>query len=212
MNNKGRLCILTLAVGVLGCVGNISWACTVPYGVVINQAGMVALTEGRDQDMLVNLRVNGGRSRQSGYQFGYMTGDTFSPITNGRGKNKSVTLSVNGPIDFALRNRGSDSIFGSADDVLYKLSDSPTYASQHYFDPIKLHGSNNQTNVDFTKLTIAWDTNRDGIRDLTVMLQARKNSGGMHFVDSTVPVPLPAALWLLGSGIAGLFTFVRRRS
>jgi hypothetical protein len=141
-----------------------------------------------------------------------MTGDVFSPVTHGRGKNKNVTLPTNAPMDFALRYRGAGNIFGSADDVFYRLSDSPNYASQYCFDPIRPYASSDPARLDFARLILAWDTNRDGIRDLRMMLQVRHHSGGMHFVapDIVAPVPAPAALWLLGSGFTGLFAFLRR--
>jgi PEP-CTERM motif len=209
MSNLSRLAILTIAVGVLGGVGNVSWASVIPSDVVINQAGLVGLTAGRDQSVSLDLRINGGL-RKSALQFGYMTGDAFTLVGSGRGKNRNIQLEANTSIDFAARSRGSDRIFGSADDVFYRLSDPAGYASQHYFDPIKTTGANGQSSVDYSKLIIAWDTNHDGIRDLTVMLQVRNKSGGMHYA-AAVPVPVPAALWLFGSGLAGLFACTRRR-
>lgn len=208
-NNCFRGALLVLVPLLLA--GNAAQAAGIPSEVVMNQPGMVYMATGKGQDTLVSLQVSGQWSSSAGYQFGYVGGSIFSPIINGDGTKRNLTFQNGTSVDFAVRNKGVDGIFGTGDDAFFKLSDASGYATQVYSDPISRKGSNAGNPTDYSKLTLRWDFNGDRINDLTVLLKSTTCDTGMHFVASTTPVPVPAALWLLGSGIAGLAAFLRRR-
>ena len=56
-----------------------------------------------------------------------------------------------------------------------------------------------------------WDIDHNGIRDLKITLHARNAYDGMRFAAAPTQVPLPAAAWLLVTGLAGLTALARRR-
>ncbi len=210
MYNKNCFWISPLVLAPFLLAGNAAQAAGIPCEVVINQPGVVYMA-GKRQDTLVGLQVSGQWSYSAGYQFGYVGGSVFSPIINGDGAKRNLSFLDGTTVDFAVRNKGADGIFGTTDDAFFKLSDAAGYATQVYTGPIKRAGSNPGNPADYSKLTLQWDFNSDDINDLTVLLKSTTAGAGMHFVASAAPVPAPAALWLLGSGIVGLTAFMRRR-
>lgn len=211
MNNKNCFRISPLALVPLLLAGNAAQAASIPSQVVINQPGMVYMATDEDQDTLVALQVSGLWPRSLGYQFGYMSSSVFSAIINGNDGKQNLSFQAGASVDFAVRNKGADGIFGTTDDALFRLTDAAGYATQLYSDRISRKGSNIGNPTDYSKLTLQWDFNGDEMNDLTVLLKATTCNTGMHFAASSTPVPVPAALWLLGSGFAGLTVFLRRR-
>lgn len=210
MNGKNCFRISSLVVAPLLFVATVAHAASIPIPsqVVINQPGMVYMATGEDQNTLVALQVSGLWPRSLGYQFGYVGNSVFSTIINGNGTKQNLSFQAGTSVNFAVRNKGDDGMFGTTDDVLFKLTDATGYTTQLYSNPLK--GSNTGNPADYSKLTLQWDFNGDAVNDLTVFLKA-STCDGLHFAASPTPVPVPAALWLLGSGFAGLTVFLRRR-
>jgi len=137
----------------------------------------------------------------SEYQFGFLTGGGFTSITS----LLDWTYTFNGGdvVDFALREIASDTV--------YDIADPLDYANQIYSFSIDPSNSQNPavTSPYYHALTIAWDLNHDGYADpgfgfaITPVL----TNDGM----APTVVPLPAAAWLLGSGLLGLGALTRRR-
>lgn len=209
MYNENCFRVLPLILAPLFLAGNAALAAGIPVEVVINQPGMVYMAAGKGHDSGVSLQVSGKWSRSAGYQFGYVAGSIFSPIINGDGAKHNLSFQDGTSVDFAVRNKGDDGMFGTTDDTLFRLADAAGYAVQMYSDP-NHQGSTSGSPVDYSKLTLRWDINSDDANDLSVLLKSTTCDTGMHFAPAT-PVPVPAALWLLGSGIVGLTTFLRRR-
>ena len=178
-------------------VGKVALASSIPSETIIGRPGLVHMIGE------TNLQISGRWPGVPGYEFGYMDGTVFSSVINGGGGKRNLTFQDGAAVDFALRSKDTD--------VLFKLSDASGNATQIYSDPIKRKGSSTQDQADYSKLIIKWDINNDHMNDLTVLLQSTTCVSGMRFVASTTPVPVPAAVWLLGSGIAGLSVFLRRR-
>ena len=212
MRNKNCFQVSPLVLIPLLLAGNAAQAASIPCEVIINQSGVVYIAAGKGQDTQVNLQVRAQWGHSAGYQFGYVDGSVFLPIINEKGTKGNLTFQNGTLVDFAVRNKGADGIFGTTDDGLFRLSDASGYATQTYSRPIKRTRSNAGNPADYRKLTLQWDLNNDNINDLTVLLKSTTHGAGVHFVASAtpVPVPVPAALWLLGSGITGLTAFLRR--
>jgi len=109
-------------------------------------------------------------------------------------------------------NKGGDGLSGTADDLIYRLSDSAGYASQHYFAAIDPARSRHPvvTETYYRILSLNWDLNLDGLAETHALLKIR----GSQY-DGMMPAPtavsLPGASWLLGSGLAVLGVTARRR-
>lgn len=97
--------------------------------------------------------------------------------------------------------------------LVYHLSDSANYALQTYFKPVKSSKSRNPTvtQVYFQDLRLSWDLDLDGKPDVHTLLEFKRGKyDGM--MPAPAAVPLPAALWLFGSGLLGLGLTVRHRN
>lgn len=185
---------------------------------------LVLVNDGKDRNDDVTLRYNvggknyksangkSGKHRKDGkhqtqYLFGYFDAGEFSALTGKKGK---VSFADGSAVDFAIAEKGSDGIFGTGDDVYYRLSDAEDYADLYFRRPVgKGKWSASVFEDDyFGKLMIAWDTDLDGKTDLRVHLRTRGRYDGM----AVTAVPLPAAGLLFASGLAGLAMLRRRRS
>jgi len=206
-----HLSILTVG-GALLC--NSPWvlASFVPCAILEDQPGLVLMIDGQDLNTSVAFEI-AGRSRGAGLDFGFMTGNTFSPLGNGWHQKESRVFAGGAMVDFAVRSMGADKRFGTSDDQIFRLSDPAHYANQYYSGAISPWKSVDpaQAGTSYRNLTMLWDVDHDGVTDLKITLHTRNAHDGMHFVVPPTSVPLPAAVWLLGTGLAGLTALARRR-
>jgi hypothetical protein len=185
---------------------------SIPSSLLVDQPGLVLMVDGKDPNTSVAFEITGYK-RGSGLDFGFMMGDTFSSLDRKWRQRKNSVFTGGTTLDFAVRNKGADNQFGTSDDQIFRLSDPAHYANQYYSGAISPWKSDNpeQTDTYYRNLAIFWDLDHNGITDLRVTLHTRNAHDGMYFVASTTPVPLPAAAWLLGTGLAGLAALALRR-
>ncbi len=191
------------AAGVLLLVGPLSSA----YALTVNGPGTVLMIDGIDPNITVNITAIDGTLPLGAFDFGFVTGSSYTRITSING---SYTFNGGDIVDFALRNRGADTMFGTADDLIYSISNPLDYANQTYLGLINPSFSQNPvvSSAYYRSLTISWDLDRNGIMDTGFDLVA---TTPLISYDGMAPVPLPAAAWLFGSGLLGIGTLMRRR-
>jgi hypothetical protein len=183
-----------------------------PSELFVNDPAQVLMVDGKDRDSKVSIRFRVDTPNRSAFDFGFFSNDNFLSITGKSRKQGDYTFAGGSIIDFALRNKGGDGLFGTADDLIYRLSDSAGYASQHYLAAIDPARSRHPvvTEPYYQKLSLGWDLNLDGRTDVKVRLQIKGNK-----YDGMMPPPMavsvPGASWLLGSGLAVLGVTARRR-
>ena len=177
------------------------------YALTVNAPGKVLMIDGIDSNVTVNITAVDGTSPLGAYDFGFVTGSSYTKITSANG---SYTFNGGDIVDFALRNRGADTMFCTADDVIYSISNPLDYANQTYLLAINPSFSQNPvvTSPYYRSLTLLWDLDRNGVADTGFDLVA---TTPITSYDGMTPVPLPAAAWLLGSGLLSVGAFVRRR-
>jgi hypothetical protein len=167
------------------------------------------MVDGKDRDSQVGIDIR-VRTNSAYLDFGFISDGSFTSLANNCCRKTNTLFAGGAVIDFAVRSQGMDSQFGTADDQIFRLSDSAQYADQYYSGRIKPWKSRNPEVLEtyYSNLTLIWDLNNDGITDLKTALQARGNSDGFRAAN---PVPLPAAVWMFGSGLAVLATSLIRR-
>ena len=214
MHNKKFLPSLIITVAISsGFSTHVVQASSVsPSELFINDPKQVLMVDGKDRDSHVTISARLDTPKRSAFDFGFISNDNFLSITGKSRKKGDYTFTGGSIVDFALRNKGSDGIFGTADDLIYRLSDSAGYTSQHYFAAIDPAKSRHPvvTEPYYQNLSLSWDLNLDGLVDARVMLKVTSNKyDGM--MPGPMAVSLPGASWLLGSGLAVLGVTVRRR-
>ena len=167
----------------------------------------VLMIDGSDSDVTMDVASVDGTLPLGAYDFGFITGSGYTRITSRIG---SYVFNGGDIVDFALRSRGLDNIFGTVDDRIFSISDPADYANQTYLSEIAPSFSQNPvvSNPYYRTLLLTWDLDLNGVADtgfnLSVTTPLLSNDGMM-------PVPLPAAAWLFGSGLLGLAALARRR-
>lgn len=189
----------------------------------INDPLKVQMVDGADRDSGVSIRFWLSTPSRAAFDFGFMDNDSYTSITGRSRTQGRYTFAGGALVDFALRNYGSDGLFGTSDDLIYRISDSAGYAQQRYFAPIDPTRSSNPgvTQTYYQDLSLNWDLNLDGLFVAHTLIEFKKSKfdgmmpatvTGSGPVPSEVPtaVPVPATLWLFGSGLLGLAATVRR--
>ena len=202
--------VLTAFCGVVLFHGAAVYASSVHPAFVVSDAGLVLMIDGKDKDTDVDIRVWGGKKLFAGsYDFGFMEGSVYTPLQSSWHTPGDFDFAGGTVVDFALRNKGADGIFGTSDDSYFRLSDAGNYADQIYFGPINPAQSRNPVTGEtyYRKLVLAWDLDHDGKMDFSVVLKTKKSFDGM----APAPVPVPAAMWLFGSGLIAMASVVRRK-
>jgi hypothetical protein len=183
-----------------------------PSELFVNDPAQVLMVDGKDRHSNVPIRVRLDTPNRSAFDFGFIRNDGFLPITGKSRKQGDYTFAGGSIVDFALRNKGGDGLSGTADDLIYRLSDGAGYASQHYFAAIDPAKSRHPvvTEPYYHILSLNWDLNLDGLVDAHALLKIRGSKyDGM--MPASMTVSLPGASWLLGSGLAVLGVTARRR-
>jgi len=191
----------------------------------INSPATVLMVDGTDNNSSVSIRFWLSTPSRAAFDFGFMDDSAYVSITNQSRTQGQHSFLGGDSVDFALRNFGSDGLFGTSDDMLYRISDSAGYARQRYFAPINpSHASDpGVTQAYFQDLSLNWDLNLNGQFDAHTLIEfATSKYDGMMPSTSAgpvycpipnevpTPVPVPAALWLFGSGLIALAATVRR--
>ena len=214
MRNQKFLPSLIFTVAISGgfSIHDVQAASVSPSEWFVNDPFKVLMVDGKDRDSNVSIRVRLDTPNRSAFDFGFIRNDSFLSIT-GKSLNQGDYKFAGGSIDdFALRSKGGDGLFGTADDSIYRLSDSAGYASQHYFAAIDPAKSRHPVVMEpyYQILSLNWDLNLDGLVDTHALLKIRGNKyDGM--MPASMTVSLPGASWLLGSGLAVLGITARRR-
>jgi hypothetical protein len=163
------------------------------------------MVDGRDCNDTVKIKAWLDSPTRSAFDFGFVDDGLYVSIMNRNRTMGAYVFSGSAIADFALRNSGTDRLFGTFDDLIYRLSDRAGYARQHYFAPIKHRSPVKPGNMpnSFQDLRLNWDLDLDRRLDAHTLIEFK----GSRF-DGMLPVPAavpgPAAMWLFGSGLMGL--------
>lgn len=177
------------------------------FALTVDGPGMVLMIDGTDSNVTVDITAIDGTLPLGAYDFGFVTGSGYTKITSLAG---SWVFNGGDVVDFALRNRGSDNTFGTGDDVIYSISNPLDYANQTYLLAIDPSYSQNPvvTSPYYRSLLLTWDLDLNGVADTGFDLSV---TTPLFTYDGMAPIPLPAAVWLFGSGLLGLMGIARRK-
>ena len=188
-----------------------AYAALLTPALAVDGPGLVLMVDGLDRNVTVNISALDGTLPLAKYDFGFVAGGSYNLITNQFGTTfGSYTFAGGAMVDFALRDRGSDNTFGTVDDMIYSISNPADYADQWYYTPIAASNSRNPvvSSPYYHTLALLWDLDRNGVMDTGFDIGVSTPLSG---TDGVMPVPLPAAVWLLGSGLLGLAGSLRRK-
>lgn len=168
--------------------------------------GLAMIIDGNDPgDHVATFNID-ATMRPRDYDFGFVDASGFTPIAlNPSGPASlfgSYTFDGGTLVDFALRNNTSGSI--------YSIADPNDYANQIYLDPIDPSFSSHPP-VSFTyynTLVLQWDLDNNGSTDAGFTITSAVDP---HDGFAPAPVPIPASLFLFGSGIISLIGLARTR-
>ena len=222
MRTKTCLSII-LAASLTSAICVTAHAATVASTSAMSGTSLVQIIDGKDNNDSVAIRalITKGKNhfdkklQESHFEFGFMEGDSFVSITGCCGNKGIHDFSPGSAVDFALRQTGAGA------DKIYRLSDSTGYAKQKYFGWIKPAKSRNPEVLDeyYRGVRISWDLDLDDKTDVRILITTKGHArfDGVRPASSNpsvltdAPVPLPAALWLMASGLLGLAGFARSR-
>lgn len=212
-NKQQSLKLILVGAAIGGFPGTAAWACSIPVSseLIVNAPSGVLMVDGKDRHSRVKIEVRLDAPERSVFDFGFANDGLYTPITDGLHSRGRYIFAGGAVVDFALRRSGADRLFGTPDDLVYRLSDGAGYARQTYFKPVKSSKSRNPavTQVYFQDLRLSWDLDLDGKPDVRAVLESKRGKyDGMTPAPAAVPVP--AAMWLFGSGLLGLAAMLRR--
>jgi hypothetical protein len=112
-------------------------------------------------------------------------------------------------LDWKLSTIGGSEIEGSTDGSTASTSIEVNYGSssgsgRFYFEK----SFNSWDSVTNLNGTVGWAVYNDGVNDLTGSLNSNVFAAAVFEVH---PIPIPAAVWLFGSGLMGWLGFLRRK-
>jgi hypothetical protein len=214
-NKKVRRKMILTAAAVCGFPYSAAHACSVwdVPGLSVDDPLPVMMIDGADRNSKVKIEVRSDYPKKSGFDFGFVSEGLYTPITGKSRVRGSYAFAGGTVVDFALRNWGTDRRFGTADDLVYSLSDGANYAEQRYLafakPPKFRHPKTNPG--DYRELRLDWDLDRDGKTDIETWIEAKRSRhDGM--APTAAPVPVPSTMWFFGSGLLALGAALRRRS
>ncbi len=122
------------------------------------------MVDGTDNNSNVSIRFWLSAPSRAAFDFGFMDDSAYVSITNESRTQGQYSFLGGNIVDFALRNFGSDGLFGTSDDMLYRISDSAGYAQQHYFASINPSNASSPgvTQTYFQDLSLNCDLNLNG--------------------------------------------------
>ena len=175
------------------------------FALTVDGPGTVLMIDGTDSNVTVNVTALDGTLPLAAYDFGFVTGTGYTAITSTIG---SYVFNGGDTVNFALRNRGLDNMFGTGDDLIYSILDPADYANQTYLLDIAPSYSQNPvvSSPYYRSLILTWDLDLNGVADTGFNLSV---TTPLSSYDGMAPVPLPAAAWLFGSAL-GVMGWMRR--
>ena len=205
MKRMLRLDRAGFAMGMLLTVCPVSSA----LALTVTNPGQVLMIDGTDNNVTVNVAAADVTFPLGQYDFGFLSGTSYTRITGSTG---SYVFQGGDIINFALRDRGADNVFGTFDDQVYDIANPLDYANQTYTITIAASNSQNPvvTSPYYRSLLLTWDLNLDGNPDAGFDLAV---TSPLFTNDGFAPtaIPLPAAAWLFGSGLLAFSTLRRNR-
>jgi hypothetical protein len=215
-NKKVRRKMIFTAAAVCGFPYSMAHACSVwdVPGLSIDDPLPVMMIDGADRNSNVRVKVRVDYPKKSGFDFGFVSDGLYTPVTGKSRVRGSYAFAGGTVVDFALRNWGTDHRFGTADDLVYRLSDGANYAEQHYSAFPKPSESRHPKLMipgDFRELRLDWDLDRDGKTDVKTWIDVKRGRYDA-MAPAAAPVPVPSTMWLFGSGLLALGAALKRRS
>lgn len=181
-------------------------------GLSVNDPLPVLMIDGADRNSSVKIKVRVDYPKKSGFDLGFVNDGLYVPITGKSRVRSSYTFTGGTVVDFALRNWGLDHLFGTADDLVYRLSDSAGYAAQYYSAAKPSKSRHPKTPAgDFQELRLDWDLDRDGKTDIETWVDVKRGRYDA-MAPAAAPVPVPSTMWFFGSGLLALGAALKRRT